>query len=243
LARESNRVLESYRYRAKAADINVKRAKSEYTPTLSINTGISGYTYSYANSGFLVNQGMAQAAASQTACIRSEEVRAALGLPNGLGQCQSIGLTDAQAAQIRGDNRQFPFGFQTSPRSISATISLPLFDGFAREQRIEEAKISQDDARILVKQVELAMIADIKGAYLTLDLARKTAAIQTQNSAKARLELKFTQDRYRTGAVSLVDVTDARVAYERAESDRIRAVYEYHKAFAQLEGTVGRPLR
>ena len=73
--------------------------------------------------------------------------------------------------------------------------------------------------------------------------AAKTAALQAQNSAKARLELKFTQDRYRSGAVNLVDVTDARAAYERAESDRINAIFDYHKAFAALESAVGRPLR
>ena len=71
----------------------------------------------------------------------------------------------------------------------------------------------------------------------------KTAALQAQNSAKARLELKFMQDRYRSGAVNLVDVTDSRAAYERAESDRINAIFDYHKAFAALESAVGRPLR
>ena len=31
--------------------------------------------------------------------------------------------------------------------------------------------------------------------------------------------------------------------YERAESDRINAIYDYHKAFAVLESAVGHPLR
>jgi outer membrane protein TolC len=94
-----------------------------------------------------------------------------------------------------------------------------------------------------VRARELALTADVTAAYLTLTTAAKTAALQAQNAAKARLELKFTQDRYRSGAVSLVDVTDARAAFERAESDRINAVFDYHKAFASLESAVGRPLR
>ena len=68
-------------------------------------------------------------------------------------------------------------------------------------------------------------------------------AVSAIEAAKARLELNFTQDRYRSGAVNLVDVTDARAAFERAESDRINAVFDYHKAFAALESAVGRPLR
>ncbi|MDO8500275.1 MAG: TolC family protein [Gemmatimonadaceae bacterium] len=242
-ARQENPVVLALRSREKVADLNVKRARSEYSPTLSINTGISGYTYSFANPNFLVQQASAQTLASKASCVRAEEVRSALNLPNTLAACQAIVFTDAQAAVLRSDNKQFPLNFQNSPRSISATISLPLFDGFAREQRMQEAQASSDDARFSVRARELALTADVTAAYLTLTTAAKTAALQAQNSAKARLELKFTQDRYRSGAVNLVDVTDARAAYERAESDRINAIFDYHKAFAALESAVGRPLR
>lgn len=242
-ARNANPVVLALRSRERVAELNVKRARSEYSPTLSINTGISGYTYSFANPNFLVQQASTQALESRAACIRGEEVRAALNLPNQLASCQAITFTDAQAAALRNDNRQFPFNFQNSPRSVSATLSLPLFDGFAREQRVQEAQAANDDARFGVRARELALTSDVTVAYLTLTTAAKTAALQAQNSAKARLELKFTEDRYRSGAVNFVDLTESRAAYERAESDRINAIFDYHKAFAALESAVGRPLR
>jgi len=242
-ARSANPTILAFRSREKVADLNVKRTRSEYSPTLSVNTGISGYTYSYANSNFLIQQATASSISSKASCIRAEEVRAALNLSNQLASCQAITFTDAQAAALRSTNRQFPFNFQNSPKSVSATISLPLFDGFAREQRVQEALASSDDARFNVRAAELGLAADVTGAYLTLTEAAQTAAIQVQNSAKARLELKFAQDRYRSGSVTLVDVTTARAAYERAESDRINAIFNYHKAFAALESAVGRPLR
>ncbi len=242
-AQQSNPVVLALRSRERVADLNVKRARSEYSPTLSLNTGISGYTYAFANPNFAVQQASAQTIAAQASCIRTEEVRAALGLSNTLGACQQIVFTDAQASALRSDNRQFPFNFQNSPKSISATISLPLFDGFAREQRVQSAHAASDDARFSVRARELALTADVTAAYLTLTTARQTAALQAQNAAKARLELKFTQDRYRSGAVNFIDVTDSRAAYERAESDRINAIFDYHKAFAALESAVGRPLR
>jgi outer membrane protein len=242
-ARQSNPVVVALRSREKVADLYVKQAKSEYSPTLSLSTGISGYTYSFAKPGVLVQQAGAEALLSQQACVRQEEVRAALNLPNDLAGCQAIVFTDADAARLRSDNRQFPFNFQNSPRSISATLSLPLFDGFAREQRVQEARIQSDDARFNVRARELALTADVTAAYLTLTTAAQTAALQAQNSAKARLELKFTEDRYRSGAVNFVDLTEARAAYERAESERINAIFDYHKAFAALESAVGRPLR
>jgi outer membrane protein len=242
-ARQSNPVVLALRSRERVADLGVKRARSEYSPTLSISTGISGYTYSFAKPGLLVQQAGAEAVAAQQGCIRTEEVRAALNLPNNLAACQAITFTDADAAKLRSDNRQFPFNFQNSPRSISATLSLPIFDGFAREQRVQEAQAANDDAKFSVRARELALTADVTAAYLTLTTAAKTAALQAQNSAKARLELKFTQDRYSSGAVNFVDLTESRAAYERAESDRINAIFDYHKAYAALESAVGRPLR
>ncbi|MBA2707951.1 MAG: TolC family protein [Gemmatimonadaceae bacterium] len=242
-AREANPGVLALRSREKVADLNIKRARGEYSPTLSLNTGISGYTYSYANSNFLITQGSAQAVAARDACIRTEEVRAALRLTNNLAACNAIAFTPDQEAAMRRENRQFPFRFQQSPKSLSATLSLPIFDGFAREQRLQEAQAAVYDARYSVRARELALTADVTAAYLTLTTAVTTAALQAQNSAKARLELKFTQDRYSSGAVNFVDVTEARAAYERAESDRINAIFDYHKAYAALESAVGRPLR
>ena len=149
----------------------------------------------------------------------------------------------SDAAAIRASNAKFPFSFTKSPRSLTATLSLPLFDGFAREQRLQEAMASRSDARYSVRAKELALTADVTAAFLTLTTAERTVALQVQNAEKARQELKLVQDRYRVGATTFVDVQQARADYERAENDRINAVYDYHKAFAALESAVGHPLR
>ncbi|MFL5593971.1 MAG: TolC family protein [Gemmatimonadaceae bacterium] len=231
------------RSRQHVADLNVRREKGEYSPTLSLSTGIGGYTYGFANSNFPVQQAAAQLDASRASCIRTEEVRAALSLSNQLAECNAMAFTSAEAQAIRQSNSRFPFNFTKSPRSVSATLSLPLFDGFAREQRLQEAMANRSDARYSVRARELALTADVTAAYLTLVTAEKTVALQEQNAAKAKQELKLVQDRYRIGATTFVDLTEARATYERAESDRITAVYDYHKAFAALESAVGHPLR
>jgi len=231
------------RSREHVSELNVKREKGEYSPTLSLSTGVGGYTYGYTNSNFPVQQAAVQLEASRTSCIRTEEVRAALNLSNQLAACNSMAFTDVQAQAIRDGNSRFPFNFTKSPRSFSATLSLPLFDGFAREQRLQQAMASRSDARYSVRSKELALTADVTAAYLILVTAEKTVALQEQNALKARQELKLVQDRYRIGATTFVDLTEARATYERSESDRITAVYDYHKAFAALESAVGHPLR
>ena len=242
-AHNQNPGVVALRSRERVADLNVRREKGEYSPTLSLSTGIGGYTYGYTSSNFPVQQAQAQLDASRASCIRTEEVRAALNLSNQLAECNAMAFTAAQAQAIRSGNSKFPFNFTKAPRSFSATLSLPLFDGFAREQRVQEAMANRSDARYGVKSKELALTADVTAAYLIVTTAEKTVALQEQNAAKARQELKLVQDRYKIGATTFVDLTQARATYERAESERINAVYDYHKAFAALESAVGHPLR
>jgi outer membrane protein len=170
-------------------------------------------------------------------------VRQAVGLPNTLAQCSTIQFTDAQAAQLRAQNAQFPFSFTRAPASVFAQISLPIFDGFAREQRLQESQVARENARYKVKSSELALNADITAAYLSLQTAQQTVALQEANAAKARQELDFVQNEYAVGLSTFIDLSTSRTAYAQAETDHINAIYNYHKAFAVLESAVGRPLR
>jgi outer membrane protein len=243
LARRRNPGLVALRSREHVADLTVDRERTEYSPTLTLSTGIGGYTYQYRDPNFVINQARASSDAARSSCVSTQEVRQAVGLPNTLAQCSGITFTDAQAAQLRAQNAQFPFSFTRAPMSVVAQISLPIFDGFAREQRVQEAAVARENARYNVRSGELALEADISAAYLSLQTALRTVALQQENSAKARTELDFVQNEYAVGLATFVDLSTSRTAYAQAETDHINAIYNYHKAFATLESAVGRPLR
>lgn len=244
MARRENPGLEATRQRARVADLALSSRRGEYTPTLTLSTGWGGYTYQYRDSEFLVNQARAQLQNQQASCLSFEQRFAAAGLPSNIAQCQGgFALSDDQAIALRRQNDQFPFNFTQNPRSVTATVSLPLFDGFAREARIQEAAAQRADARHAERARELALVADVTAAFLTVESAQRTVALQEQNAMRAREELRLAQDRYRLGATTFLDLIDSRDSFARAESERIRAVYEYHRAFAALESAVGRSLR
>jgi outer membrane protein len=243
LAHRQNSGMIALRSRAHVSDLTVARAKTEFTPTLSLSTGIGGYTYQYRDPNFLVSQAEASTSSARSSCIATQEVRQAVGVSNTLAQCNSIQFTDAQAAQLRARNSQFPFSFTRAPVGVSAQLSLPIFDGFAREQRLQESQVARENARYNVKAGELALNADITAAYLSLQTAQKTVALQQENSAKARTELDFVQSEYAVGLATFIDLSTSRTAYAQAETDRINAIYNYHKALATLESATGQPLR
>lgn len=241
VARHGNPTLNATRSRQSAADLGYRSAQSAYSPTLSLSTGWGGYTSQYTDESYVLSQRLQS---KQQPCIQQETISAiAAGREPNTAVCGTIQLTDKEAAAARDANSQYPFSFQRNPWQWQALLSFPLFNGFVREQRVQEAAVARNNARYGVRAQELALTAGVTGAYLTLNAAVQTVAIQEQNARTAREALALAEERYRVGASTLVDVQQARADYERAENDRINAVYEYHKAYAALENAVGRPLR
>jgi outer membrane protein len=164
-------------------------------------------------------------------------------MPSIAARCNSIEFTPQQAAAMRAENDRFPFDFTRNPYNLSMQISLPLFDGFGREQRLQAASATREDARHNVRRQELALSADVTSALVTLRAARQAVELQERNAVTAAEALQLAQERYRVGANTFVDLTTARAENERAQTDRIDAVYEFHRAFAALEAAVGRTIR
>jgi outer membrane protein len=243
LARRANPAIVALRSREHAADLNTRVAKAAYTPTLSLSTGWGGNSYQYTDPNFLVEQARNGVLNSQTSCITSDSIRVGAGLqPYGCNGPQFT-FTDVQAQAIRERNNQFPFKFQRSPFALTAQLSIPIFDNFAREERVQVAEATRDDAMYDVRAKDLALTADVTQAYLTLMTSVKTVQLQQQNATKAQEELAFAEERYKVGAATFLDVTTSRGTYEQALIDRVNSVYDFHKAFAALENAVGRPLR
>lgn len=242
-ARNGNPALVSLRSRERASEVGVSSARSAYFPSLALSSGVSGFSQQLRNIDGSIDGARAAALSSQRSCLSQDSLRRGAGLPSILQQCASIVFTDAQASALRDANAQFPFKMTRSPLQLSAQISLPIFDGFTREQRIQEATASRNDARYRVREQELKLTADVTSAYRNLVTAYQTVRLQEQNAVAAREALALAQERFRVGANTFVDVTQARSDYERAETERINAIYDFHKAFAALESAVGRPLR
>ena len=243
LARRVNPAVQALRERERAAGWNVRVAQSAYTPTLALSTGWSGTSFQYTNSDFPVQQVISNNLRSLAGCMSQDSIRTRVNLTSLDCNNGRFTLTPDQASQIRSENSQFPFKFQRAPLSFSATLSIPIFDNFSREQRVEQAHVDRDNARLTVKSRELQTTADVTQGYLNLVTAARTVELQEVNAQKAREELTYAQERYRVGATTFLDVTTAVGTYVQAQVDRINSIYDYHRDFAILEAAVGRPLR
>jgi outer membrane protein len=251
MADEQNPQLRSLRARQDAATWNVRAARSEFLPTLSLQGGWSGFTQEFTNEELLLGQTLSGAQSDAARCQYDNQVRTALGLPGVVPDCfQEFGLnstgtalSDPVAQGIRDANDVFPFDYTGQPFQANLTISLPIFTGFSRSLRVSQARAQELDADEDVRARRLQVRSDVHARYLALQTSYQAIAVQEANRGSARDQLRLAQDRYRLGAGTSLEVSDAQNAVQQAEGDYVNAVYDYHKAVAALEAAVGRPLR
>jgi len=251
LAERHNPALRSLRARGHAADLDVRAAKTDFLPSLSLRAGWSGFTQQYTNEDLLLGQTLAGAQGQAAECQYDNSVRSALALGGEVPNCfAAFGLTDGGGAlllpvsqQIREQNGVFPFRYTGQPFSANLVVSLPIFTGFSRSLRLSEARAQQEDADEDVRARRLAVRTDVHARYLGIQTAFQAIAVQASSREAARDQLRLAQDRYRLGAGTALEVADAQTAVQGAEGDYVTAVYDYHKAMAALEAAVGRSLR
>jgi outer membrane protein len=239
LARRVNPDVHAKQSRITAADANVKFNQTQYLPSLSLSTGYGANAFGYSNSDVLATSVQAQTAASYKNCTTTDSIRVGAGLK--ALPCGPASLTNEQLDAVRSTNQ--PFKFNKAPLSVSAFISIPIFNNFQREQNIEAQRVVRDNAVLDLKSRNLQLTTDVTQAYLTLLNDSKTVDLQTQIAAKAAEDLALNEASFKVGAKTFLDVTTARGTYEKAQIDRVNSIYEYHKAFAALENAIGRPLR
>lgn len=241
LAHRTNPDLVARQSRLRAAEANVKLARTTYLPSLNLATGYGANAFGTANTDIAEAQYLQNVTRGYSSCMTNDSIRVAVGLqplPNGCG----TGVPDpAQIDAIRSNNR--PWAFNKAPYGISASLSLPLFNGFQREQNVEQNRVQRDNAALEVRARNLQITTAVTQAYLTLETQRQTVELQAQVAAKAAEDLALNQESFKVGARTFLDVTTARANYEKAQIDRVNAVYQYQSAFAALENAVGRPLR
>lgn len=242
MARRANPVLNAARSRESAANVGVSAARSQYLPSLSFQTGFSGNSLQQTNIDPSIASARLQAEGARASCLSSDSLRMGAGLAP-RGNCDRFVFTDADADAMRAANEQFPFDFRKNPFGYGFQLSLPIFNGFQREQAIQAASASRNEARYFVRAQELQLNTDVTSAYRNLITQYQTVQLQEENRATAQQALELAQERYRVGATSFLDVSQARTDFETAGQSLINAIYDFHKFYAALEQAVGRPLR
>lgn len=118
-------------------------------------------------------------------------------------------------------------------------LTLPLFQGGLTKGRVSEAQanlLALEAQRDATKQ---AVLLEVNQAYADLEGAAARVEVMQKTLQKARENLDVAQGRYKAGVGPYIEVTDAQLSSVNAETDHIKALYDYHLAIAQLLKAMG----
>ena len=126
--------------------------------------------------------------------------------------------------------------------SLSANVTLPVFDGFQRDQAVTQANAAADAARATLDDARRGQRVELQKDLAALDNAQNQIRLGQQGVASAQEDLRVQQERYRLGAATMLDLITSQAALTQAEQGLVNARFDYQTARAQLEALAGRTL-
>lgn len=220
-----------------------RAARMQYLPSIAISGGWSGYTRTTRNETYLIDQARQSAAQRVSSCEAMNEIYSRLAQPLPPDDCSRLAFNDETRDRVLQLNSDWPFNFTQQPVTVGLTVSLPIFNGFAREVQLQTAVAAAEDARHTRREEELARRTTVATGYLALRTAFQAVAIEERNAATAAEQLELARERYRLGAGSILELTQAQATKARADQAHLVALYSFHENLAGLEAAVGRRLR
>ena len=161
------------------------------------------------------------------------EVRAALG--RYLPEVSATWMYDWQRMRNRDEPFERPEGY-----SAGLVLTIPLFDGFMRENAVATARAKRDKARELLVQARQQVAKEVNQAALMLVAADKNVDASRKGLQQAEEQFRIAQERFGSGRGIQLEVLDAQSTLTRADFNVVGALADHHSALAMWLKATGR---
>lgn len=123
--------------------------------------------------------------------------------------------------------------------TAGATLSLAIFDGFARRGKVAQEKARLEQAEIKRLNARETVALEVRQAVLNLEDAEELVESQAMNLQRAEEALRLVQAGYREGVNTEVEVTDANTALTRTRALYYQAIHAHVLARTNFQRTLG----
>jgi outer membrane protein TolC len=131
-------------------------------------------------------------------------------------------------------------------RAYGVSLRVPIFDGGRRDARRGESASQLRQETIRERDLQRQIELEIRTALDSLSSAESQFKVAEEGLELATQELTQAQRRYKAGVANSLEVTDAQTRLERAQDNRIAALFNYNQArvdLAQATGTIQQILK
>lgn len=118
-------------------------------------------------------------------------------------------------------------------------VTIPMFDGFKREARVQEQRSMVKEAELRQRDVEQQAESDVRGAVLDLAAAREQLDAASERLRLAEQEVSQARDRFNAGVSGNADVVNASLALTASRTLVNDAETGYQLARVSLARAVG----
>lgn len=131
-------------------------------------------------------------------------------------------------------------GYQWIPIVVvGATMNIPIFDGFSKYYKTQQAKINLKKSELQLKQFEQAALLEFNSAQTSYSNALLSLKTQQRNLSLAENVYNVSKVKYEQGIGSNSDVVNADAALKEAQTNLYSAAYDYFIAKVDLDKALG----
>jgi outer membrane protein len=124
-------------------------------------------------------------------------------------------------------------------RQVGVMVSMPLFSGFQRPQRIAQQRLLIQQLRTQRDLLEDQVEHQVRTYADQVEESRQRATAQRLAVRQAQRGYEIATVQYREGISSALELTDAESALRQSEFNYAEAIYDYLVARARLEDALG----
>ncbi len=124
--------------------------------------------------------------------------------------------------------------------SVGVVVTLPLFDGFMRENALNTAKAKLERARHAEGLIRQQIAKEATQTALMLAAAEKSVEASQKGVEQAEEEFRIVKERFESGRGIQLEMLDAQVSLTRARFNLVAALAEHHTALAMWLKATGR---
>jgi outer membrane protein len=124
--------------------------------------------------------------------------------------------------------------------SVGVVVTLPLFDGFMRENALNTAKAKLERAGYAEELVRQQIARDVHHAVVMLRAADKGVEASRKGLEQSEEEFRIVKERFEAGRGIQLEILDAQVSLARARFNAVAALADYNNALAMWLKAAGR---
>lgn len=123
--------------------------------------------------------------------------------------------------------------------TIGVTVTIPLFEGFARTYKIRRAQAEADQSEAKIQETEQQVLREVVRAHADAQASLANLGSSAGLVRSAEAALSSSRNRYEHGVADIIELLNAQTALADAHQERIRCTAEWRSARLRLLADTG----